>query len=148
MGGGAGLDCVERDPGRARQLADALARQGVEGHELLAIDVFQLPAERAGYDRILVDAPCTGLGTIGSRPDLRWRREPADVERLAALQRGMVDFLIPRLAPGGALVLSLCTLGTAEAGAADEHPIDARLELRPDQGAGEGFVAVRVSASP
>jgi len=148
MGGGAGLDCVERDPGRARQLADALARQGVERHELLAIDVFQLPAERTGYDRILVDAPCTGLGTIGSRPDLRWRREPADVERLAALQRGMVDFLIPRLAPGGALVLSLCTLGTAEAGAADEHPVDARLELRPDQGAGEGFVAVRVSASP
>ena len=148
MGGGAGLDCVERDEGRARQLADALARQGVEGHELLAIDVFQLPAERTGYDRILVDAPCTGLGTIGSRPDLRWRREPADVERLAALQRGMVDFLLPRLAPGGALVLSLCTLGTAEAGAADEHPVDARLELRPDQGAGEGFVAVRVSASP
>lgn len=148
MGGGAGLDCVERDPGRARQLADALARQGVEGHELLAIDVFQLPAERTGYDRILVDAPCTGLGTIGSRPDLRWRREPADVERLAALQRGMVDFLLPRLAPGGALVLSLCTLGTAEAGAADEHPVDTRLELRPDQGAGEGFVAVRLSAAP
>lgn len=148
LGGGAGLDCVERDPGRARQLAEALARQGVEGHDLLAIDVFQLPAERTDYDCILIDAPCTGLGTVGSRPDLRWRREPADVERLAALQRGMVDFLRPRLAPGGALVLSLCTLGTAEAQAADEHPVEARLELRPDAGAGEGFVAVRVSAAP
>ena len=101
-----------------------------------------------GMNRILIDAPCTGLGTVGSRPDLRWRREPADVERLAALQRGMVDFLRPRLAPGGALVLSLCTLGTAEAQAADEHPVEARLELRPDAGAGEGFVAVRVSAAP
>ena len=148
LGGGTGLDCVERDPGRARQLAEALERQGVEGHDLLPIDVFQLPAERTGYDRILVDAPCTGLGTLGSRPDLRWRRTPDDVERLAALQRGMVDFLVPRLAPGGALVLSLCTLGTAEAQAADDHPVAARLELRPDQGAGEGFVAVRVSASP
>jgi hypothetical protein len=42
------------------------------------------------------------------------------------------------------LVLSLCTLGTAESHSADDHPIDARLELRPDQGAGEGFVAVRL----
>ena len=145
LGGGAGLTCVERDPGRARALAETLTRQGVEGCDLLPIDVFDLPADRTGYDRILVDAPCTGLGTIGSRPDLRWRRSPDDVERLAALQRGMVDFLVPRLASGGVLVLSLCTLGTAEAEAADAHPVDARLELRPDQGAGEGFVAVRLS---
>jgi 16S rRNA (cytosine967-C5)-methyltransferase len=145
LGGGTGLTCVERDPGRARALAETLARQGVEGCELLPIDIFQLPAERTGYDRILIDAPCTGFGTIGSRPDLRWHREPADVERLAALQRGMVDFLVPRLAPGGVLVLSLCTLGTAEEHAADAYAIDDRLTLRPDQGAGEGFSAVRLA---
>lgn len=147
LGGGAGLTCVERDPGRARALAATLARQGVEGCELLPIDVFDLPADRTGYDRILVDAPCTGLGTIGSRPDLRWRRQPDDVERLAALQRGMVDLLVPRLAPGGALVLSLCTLGTVETASADGHVVENQLELRPDQGAGEGFVAVRVAAA-
>jgi hypothetical protein len=56
----------------------------------------------------------------------------------------MIDFLVPRLAPGGVLVLSLCTLGTVESQAADEHAIDARLELRPDEGSGEGFVAVRL----
>ena len=148
LGGGAGLTCVERDPGRARALAEALARQGADGCELLPIDVFQLPADRTGYDRILVDAPCSGLGTIGSRPDLRWRRAPGDVERLAALQRGMVDFLLPRLAAGGELVLSLCTLGTAESAAADDHAVAERLELRPDRGAGEGFAAVRVVATP
>ena len=137
LGGGSGLTCVERDEARARQLDEALGRLGITGHTLLALDVFQLPADATGFDRILIDAPCTGLGTVGSRPDLRWRREAADVERLAALQRGMVDFLLPRLAPGGRLVLSLCTLGTAE-GALDGD----RLELRPDQGAGEGFVAV------
>ena len=148
LGGGQGLTCVERDPGRARALAETLARQGVEGCDLLPIDVFQLPPDRTGYDRILVDAPCTGLGTIGSRPDVRWRRQLAEVESLAALQRGMVDFLVPRLAPGGVLVLSLCTLGTAETHSADDHAIDARLELRPDQGSGEGFVAVRLAAAP
>ena len=147
LGGGQGLTCVERDPGRARALAETLARQGVDGCDLLPIDVFQLPADRTGYDRILVDAPCTGLGTIGSRPDVRWRRQPAEVDSLAALQRGMVDFLVPRLAPGGVLVLSLCTLGTAESRSADDHPIDARLELRPDQGSGEGFVAVRLKSA-
>ena len=148
LGGGQGLTCVERDPGRARALAETLARQGVEGCDLLPIDVFQLPPDRTGYDRILVDAPCTGLGTIGSRPDVRWRRQLAEVESLAALQRGMVDFLVSRLAPGGVLVLSLCTLGTAETHSADDHAIDARLELRPDQGSGEGFVAVRLAAAP
>ena len=148
LGGGDGLTCVERDPGRARALAEALARQGAEGCDLLPVDVFQLPPDRTGYDRILVDAPCTGLGTVGSRPDLRWRRTPDDVDRLAALQRGMIDFLVPRLAPGGVLVLSLCTLGTAESSAADGHPVDARLELRPDEGAGEGFAAVRLAAAP
>ena len=148
LGGGQGLTCVERDPGRARALAETLARQGVEGCDLLPIDVFQLPPDRTGYDRILVDAPCTGLGTIGSRPDVRWRRQLAEVESLAALQRGMVDFLVPRLDPGGVLVLSLCTLGTAETHSADDHAIDARLELRPDQGSGEGFVAVRLAAAP
>lgn len=147
LGGGRGLTCVERDPGRARALAETLARQGVVDCDLLPIDLFELPADRTGYDRILIDAPCTGLGTLGSRPDVRWRRQPVEVERLAALQRGMVDFLVPRLAPGGVLVLSLCTLGTAEAQAADEHPIDARLELRPDQGSGEGFIAVRLAAA-
>lgn len=148
MGGGAGLVCVERDPGRAGQLADALARQGVTGHELVCQDVLRLDAALSGFDRILLDAPCTGLGTVGSRPDLRWRREAADAERLAALQRRMVDLLVDRLAPGGVLVLALCTLGTAEAAAADGHPVDLRLELRPDRGAGEGFVAVRLSAAP
>jgi 16S rRNA (cytosine967-C5)-methyltransferase len=148
MGGGEGLVCVERDPGRAGQLADALRRQGVEGHELVCQDVLRLDAALAGFDRILLDAPCTGLGTVGSRPDLRWRREAADVVRLAAVQRRMVDLLIGRLAPGGVLVLALCTLGTAEAAAADGHPVDLRLELRPDRGAGEGFTAVRLSAAP
>ena len=148
LGGGEGLTCVERDPGRARALAETLARQCVEGCDLLPIDVFQLPPDRTGYDRILVDAPCTGLGTIGSRPDVRWRRQPAEVDSLAALQRGMVDFLVPRLASGGVLVLSLCTLGTVESHSADDHAIDARLELRPDEGSGEGFVAVRLSAAP
>lgn len=146
LGGGAGLVCVERDPGRARELEANLERQGVAGHEVVVADALALPDGVAGFDRILLDAPCTGLGTIGSRPDLRWRRAAEDVEHLAALQRAMVDALVGRLAPGGVLVLALCTLGTAEAHAADGHPIERTLILRPDEGAGEGFTAVRLAA--
>jgi 16S rRNA C967 or C1407 C5-methylase (RsmB/RsmF family) len=113
----------------------------------MPIDIFNLPAEEQGFDRILVDAPCSGFGTIGSRPDLRWRRTPEDVARLAAMQRGMVDFLVPRLAPGGVLVFAICTLGTTESDSADGYPIDEVLTLRPDEGAGEGFVATRLAAT-
>ncbi len=147
LGGGDGLVCVERDEARARQLVDALERQGVVGHRVLPIDVFALPPEETGFDRILIDAPCSGLGTIGSRPDLRWRRTPADVERLAALQRGLVDFLVPRLAPGGVLVLAICAVGTAESASAAAYPVEQTLVLRPDLGEGEGFVASRLAAT-
>ena len=147
LGGGEGLTCVERDESRARQLVETLHRQGVDGHRVMPIDIFSLPAEEQGFDRILVDAPCSGFGTIGSRPDLRWRRTPDDVARLAAMQRGMVDFLMPRLAPGGALVFAVCTLGTVESDSADGYPIDEVLTLRPDEGAGEGFVATRLAAT-
>jgi 16S rRNA (cytosine967-C5)-methyltransferase len=144
LGGGEGLVCVERDPGRARRLAEALERQGVSGYELVVADVRELDAAQRDFDRILIDAPCSGLGTVASRPDLRWNRGPADVRRLAALQREMIAALLPRLAPAGRLVLALCTLGTEEDRSADGFAVEERLVLRPDQGAGEGFTAARV----
>lgn len=144
LGGGEGLVCVERDPGRARLLEEALARQGVSGYDLVVADVRELDDGIGGFDRILVDAPCSGLGTVASRPDLRWNRGPDDVHRLAGIQREMVAALLPRLTPGGRLVLALCTLGTEEERAADGFAVEERLVLRPDLGSGEGFTAVRI----
>jgi 16S rRNA (cytosine967-C5)-methyltransferase len=88
------------------------------------------------FDRVLVDAPCSGLGVLRRRPDARWRVQPEDVERLAGLQRELLDAAVPLVRPGGLLVYSACTLTLAESSEVDEwlavaHP---RLTAVPPPG--------------
>jgi 16S rRNA (cytosine967-C5)-methyltransferase len=66
------------------------------------------------FDAVLVDAPCTGLGTLRRHPEVRWRRRPEDVARLAALQRAILTELAPLVRPGGVLVYAVCTLTQEE----------------------------------
>src|SRR5207253_11202736 len=68
----------------------------------------------AAYDLIVLDAPCTGLGVLRRHPDAKWRLTPDDVPRLASVQAELLDAVLPRLAPGGALVYSVCTFTCAE----------------------------------
>jgi 16S rRNA (cytosine967-C5)-methyltransferase len=73
------------------------------------------------FDRVLLDAPCTGLGTLRRRPDARWRLRPGDVERLAGLQRDLIDAVVRLLRRGGLFVYSVCTMTAAETTAVDDH---------------------------
>ena len=66
------------------------------------------------FDRVLLDPPCSGLGTLRSHPDLRWRTSPEAIERLAAEQDVLLASARRALAPGGALVYSVCTLSPRE----------------------------------
>jgi 16S rRNA (cytosine967-C5)-methyltransferase len=66
------------------------------------------------YDRILVDAPCSGLGTLRSHPEIKWNRSQADIQRLSRLQRAILARSADQLKPGGVLVYSTCTLTAAE----------------------------------
>jgi 16S rRNA (cytosine967-C5)-methyltransferase len=70
--------------------------------------------EGAVFDRVLVDPPCSGLGTLQARPDLRWRVEPEHVEQLVAIQARILAAGANALRPGGVLVYSTCTLTAAE----------------------------------
>jgi 16S rRNA (cytosine967-C5)-methyltransferase len=72
------------------------------------------PWRDGAFDRVLVDAPCSGLGTLRRRPDLRWRIEADAVGRLAGLQRDLLDAAAGLVRPGGTLVYSVCTLTAAE----------------------------------
>ena len=72
-------------------------------------DARELPSELHGFDRALVDAPCSGLGVLDSRPDLRWRAEP-----LPELQGELLRAAIERVRPGGTVVYSTCTVNAAE----------------------------------
>lgn len=95
------------------------------------------PFRPESFDRVLVDAPCSGLGTMRRRPDLRWRVEPDSVDRLAALQRRLVDSAAGLTRPGGTLVYSVCTLTAEESLGVDAWLGDRRPELEPADPPGE-----------
>jgi len=102
---------------------------------------------RAGelFDRVLVDAPCSGLGTLRRHPEIRWRFRPEDIERLVKIQRDVLAEGAARVRPGGTLVYSVCTLSKYEE--ADDLPgfeAGTALRTRPDQpGSPDGFFAMR-----
>lgn len=97
--------------------------------QLVVADARRPPFPEAAFDRVLVDAPCSGLGVLRRRPDARWRAAPQAIERLARLQSELVDAAIGLLGPGGVLVYGVCTLTTAETLGIDEHLARVHPEL-------------------
>ena len=110
---------ADLSPGRAATLAANAAR--LEARELAVVvaDGMVPPWRPGSFDRVLVDAPCSGLGVLRRRPDARWRVQPGDVPRLAGLQRRLLSAAVPLVRPGGLLVYSVCTLTRAETGGID-----------------------------
>jgi 16S rRNA (cytosine967-C5)-methyltransferase len=95
--------------------AQTAVRLGLSSIERIACDLLDPAAPLAtSYDLIVLDAPCSGLGVLRRHPDAKWRLQQSDVPRLAALQRMLLDAVVPRLAPGGTLVYSVCTFTRAE----------------------------------
>lgn len=112
-------------------------RLGAEGVHPVVADAAHPPFREGVADRVLLDAPCSGLGVLRRRPDARWRLEEPSVERLAALQRRLVDAAVPLVRPGGVLVYSVCTLSHAESIGVDEHVAATRPDLVPLEVPGE-----------
>jgi 16S rRNA (cytosine967-C5)-methyltransferase len=114
---------VERHEGRARELEENARRLGATNVRVVNADARELPPELAGFDRALVDAPCSGLGVLAGRPDLRWRAEP-----LPELQLELLRAAAERVRPGGTIVYSVCTMNVDE----NEAVVDASgLEVEP-----------------
>lgn len=131
-GGGAWVAAGDSRTARARLVASNAERLGVADRvAVFAGDGTCPPLRPASFDRVLVDAPCSGLGTLGRRADLRWRAEPDDVARLADLQRRLVVAAADLVRPGGILVYSVCTLTRAESWGVDEWLGEQRRDLRP-----------------
>jgi 16S rRNA (cytosine967-C5)-methyltransferase len=110
------VTAVELHEARARELEENAGRLGAENVHVVVGDGRSLPAELAGFDRALVDAPCSGLGVLAARPDLRWRAEP-----LPQLQLELLLAAAERVRPGGTVLYSVCTINADEA----EHVVDA-----------------------
>ncbi|RAV33146.1 RsmB/NOP family class I SAM-dependent RNA methyltransferase [Corynebacterium heidelbergense] len=110
------VDAIEVTPHRADLVEKATRGLPVrvhtgDGRDLRAISSLDMPA---GYDRVLVDAPCTGLGALRRRPEARWRKSPEDVAELVALQRELLAAGLAAAAPGGVVVYSTCSPHLAE----------------------------------
>jgi 16S rRNA (cytosine967-C5)-methyltransferase len=117
---------VEVHPGRARELEENVSGLGFDNVTVVQADARDLPAELSGFDRVLVDAPCSGLGVLASRPDLRWRGQP-----LPELQLDLLRVAAERVKPGGTITYSVCTISKAE----NEDVIDASgLDVEPLDG--------------
>ncbi|KUI33967.1 rRNA cytosine-C5-methyltransferase [Mycobacterium sp. IS-1590] len=128
---GARVTAVEPAPARAD-----LVEQNTRG---LPVDVLRVdgrdPGVEPGFDRVLVDAPCTGLGALRRRPEARWRRSPGDVPPLAKLQRELLASAIRLTRPGGVVLYATCSPHLAEtvgvvSDALRRHPVTA-LDTRP-----------------
>jgi 16S rRNA (cytosine967-C5)-methyltransferase len=113
VGDGGLVLALDPRPGGVGRIRAEAARLGARAVRALAADARRPPlVER--FDAVLVDAPCSGLGTLRRHPELRWRRRPEDVARLAALQLEILEGVAPCVAPGGVLVYAVCTLAREE----------------------------------
>jgi 16S rRNA (cytosine967-C5)-methyltransferase len=107
---------VDRSRRRLERVRENLVRFGLESRvELVAASGEHLAVPAAGgFDRLLVDAPCSNTGVLARRPDARWRLEPDDVTNLAAIQRGLLRAGLEALRPGGRAVYATCSIEAAE----------------------------------
>ena len=143
---------VDRSPGRLKRVAANAARLGVGSIHALAADAATLLKDRpqwsGSFQRILIDAPCSGLGTLARHPDARWRVTPESIRTLLPQQQALLDGLVPLLAPSGTLVYATCTIHPDENQAQVQAFLNRHRTLDlvkqsqrwPDQvGGGDGF---------
>jgi len=119
---------VERDRRRAGALARAATRMHAPNVRVELADAREPRSTEAAFDRVLVDPPCSGLGTLQAHPDLRWRMTPQALEQMARTQAEILAAGAGVLRPGGVLVYSTCTVSPTE----NERLIAAFLDSHPD----------------
>ncbi len=104
---------VELDPARAAEVATQARRLGLRSITVIEADAAEIEMA-PGFDRVLLDAPCSDLGALASRPDARWRKSPQAIERLVEVQRSALRGAARVLRPGGVLVYATCTISRRE----------------------------------
>jgi 16S rRNA (cytosine967-C5)-methyltransferase len=118
-GRGAGVVANEVQPHRADLVRRALGLDGARPtppgvEEVTVADGTTPPWPPGSFDRVLVDAPCTGLGALRRRPEARWRRQPEDLDDLLPLQRALLTSAVDLVRPGGVVVYATCSPVLAE----------------------------------
>lgn len=129
VGSGGAVDACDASPAKLERLGEELARVGLRARATFAVDWSVGSGEVEGsYDRVLVDAPCSGVGTLRRRPEIALRRKPDDLSALARVQGAIARRAATHVRPGGTLAYVVCSVLREEA----EAVIDALLEALPD----------------
>ncbi|HZG58379.1 methyltransferase domain-containing protein, partial [Paenibacillus sp.] len=117
-------------PHKQKLIDEAARRLGLASVHTVVADAAKLGEtfEPASFDRVLLDAPCSGFGVIRRKPDIKWTKTQDDVDSIAATQRAILDAVAPLVKPGGVLVYSTCTLEPRE----NEEQVEAFLARHPD----------------
>jgi 16S rRNA (cytosine967-C5)-methyltransferase len=137
---GARVTAVDRSQGRLKRVSENLARVQLTCESLHAHDWREGPLKALGtHDIVLVDAPCTALGTLRRSPEIRWRRHERDLVELAQRQREILAAAAAHVSPGGALVYAVCSPEPEEG----QQVVDQFVEQHPDFA-----VEVALSTSP
>jgi 16S rRNA (cytosine967-C5)-methyltransferase len=106
--------CIERDPKKAATLEKRLEVAGIPAGTVVGDATAELLEPGQVFDRVLVDAPCSGIGVIGRHPEARWKKLGTDGERLALTQRAVLERVARHIAPGGVLVYAVCSTDPRE----------------------------------
>ncbi len=136
------LDLCAAPGGKARLLAESshvvaadryrhrlrvMRRLGISGIQLLALDAERKLPFSCQFGRVLVDAPCSGTGTLARNPEIKWRLRPTDLRILSRRQERILGNALDVLAPGGSLVYATCSLEPEE----NEDVVEAAMRARP-----------------
>ena len=113
---------------RAAALRETARRLHAHSVRVELADAASIRREGPVFDRVLVDPPCSGLGTLQARPDLRWRVAPRQVREMTAIQAKILAAGAAALRPGGVMVYSTCTISPSE----NEQQIELFLNRNPD----------------
>jgi 16S rRNA (cytosine967-C5)-methyltransferase len=111
-GAGGHVDAADLHGAKLERLQDEALRLGVRVGRCYEIDasVGRGAIEEGGYDRVLIDAPCSGIGTLRRRPEIILRRAEASVAELQTLQRAILRTIAPAVKPGGTLIYAVCSV--------------------------------------
>jgi 16S rRNA (cytosine967-C5)-methyltransferase len=134
VGAGGRVLATDRSPARVGLIATASARIGL--HPWLVVQDATNPAVGGTFDGVLIDAPCSGIGSARRRPELLWRVRKPQLASLSALQFAIASASVDRVKPGGRFVYAVCTFTRAETDAVCDALVRARPDLEPIETAG------------